>query len=236
MSATGYGIDSKADNALACSDYYGLVVGGDLDLSGGSVNGKIAYGGDAKLENFTASCGVWEYPDSIEAPVDFVELEAALTGYSIAFSQYPTNGAAIVSGNTLTLTGTDPELNVFSVTADQLSNNIVIDCPEGSSVIVNVSGDTVIWQGVGFQLPDGASCRGGTSDWCTRILWNLYEAETLTLSGIGVQGSILAPYATLTAESGGGNVDGQVIVEYLYGGIEFHPYYFTGCLELPIEI
>lgn len=237
LTAYGYGIDSKADIDKDCGDYFGLVVGGNLDLTGGSVNGKIAYGGEAVLENFTATCGVWKYPDSVDAPVDFVELEQALTGYSIAFSLYPINGTAIVSGSTLTLSGTDPFLNVFSVIADQLNNNIVISCPDGSSVIVNVSGENVVWSGVGFQLPDGgASCRGGSSDWCYRILWNLYEAEELTLSGIGVQGSILAPYATLTEASGGGNVDGQIIVEYLYGGIEFHPYYFTGCLELPIEI
>jgi choice-of-anchor A domain-containing protein len=234
LTAEGYGIASK-DNLPCTSDDFSLVVGGDLILTGGSVgDGRIAYGGEATLSNFTAPCGTWKYPDSIEPPVNFVELEASFKGYSIAFTQYPINGT--VSG-ALTLTGTDPALNVFSITAEQLmnANQIKFVSPDTSSIIVNVSGDTIDWSGAGFILPDGGnSCRGGTSDWCHRILWNMYEATLLNLSGIGVQGSILAPYATL--DGGGGNVDGQVIVEYLFGGIEYHPYFFNGCLELPMEV
>ncbi len=240
----GYGIDSKADNDVNCTDVYGLVVGGNVCLEGGGLgNGMVAYGGSADISNFTGPCGYWKYPDSIDAPVDFIALEQALKGYSVAFTQYPVNGTAILSGGSLTLTGTDPVLNIFSITAAQLSSTsqVTISAPEESSVIINVTGDPIVWQGVGFQLPDGtASCRGtGEVDgsdtevgWCQRILWNMPDCTSLTLSGIGVQGSILAPYATLTSDSGGGNVDGQIIVEYLYGGIEFHPYYFTGCLEL----
>jgi choice-of-anchor A domain-containing protein len=56
----------------------------------------------------------------------------------------------------------------------------------------------------------------------------MHEATTLQLSGMGVQGSILAPYATI--DGGGSYVDGQVMVESLKGGNEYHPYFFTGCL------
>jgi choice-of-anchor A domain-containing protein len=242
LTANGYGIASK-DNETCTSDQYSLVVGGDITLSGGSIgDGKVAYGGDASLDNFTAACGSWKFPDSIDPPVDFVELEATLKGYSIAFTQYPVNGT--VTGS-LVLTGTDPKLNVFSITGDQLgsASQIRLVAPDESSIIVNVSGTDIMWSGAGFILPDGqASCRGASTEadpqllsgWCHKILWNMYEATTLTLSGIGVQGSILAPYATL--DGGGGNVDGQVIVEYLFGGIEYHPYFFSGCLELPMDL
>jgi len=228
---SGYGIANKDPYMPADCSEYALVVGGDLTLNGGSVgSGKIAYGG-AYIPGsgaFNPPCGIWH-----ETPVDFPTLEATLTGYSIAFAQYPQNGQVTYANGSLSLVGTDLELNVFYVTAEQLNSNIFISAPDSSSVIVNVSGTDVIWQGVGFTLPDGASCRGGTSDWCHRILYNLYEAQTLTVSGVGVQGSVLAPYATMTADSGGGNIDGQLIVEYLYGGIEYHPYFFTGCLMLP---
>lgn len=232
--AEGYGIASK-DNVGCNSDDYSLVVGGDVILRGGSIgNGRIAYGGDATLENFTAPCGSWKFPDSIDAPVDFEELKNTLKGYSIAFTQYPINGTVTSS---LILTGTDTILNVFSITGEQLesANQITIIAPGESSVIVNVSGLEINWGGAGFILPDGgASCRGDTSTWCHRILWNLYEATILNISGIGIQGSVLAPYATL--DGGGGNVDGQVIVEFLYGSIEYHPYFFSGCLKLPIQL
>jgi choice-of-anchor A domain-containing protein len=242
LTANGYGIASK-DNETCESDQYSLVVGGDITLSGGSLgDGRVAYGGNASLDNFTVPCGSWKFPDSIAPPVDFVELEATLKGYSIAFTQYPVNGTLTGS---LVLTGTDPKLNVFSITGDQLgsANQIRFVAPEESSIIVNVSGETIDFSSKGFILPDGqASCRGAStaddpqllSGWCHKILWNMYEAATLTIDGIGVQGSILAPYATL--DGGSGNVDGQVIVEYLFGGIEYHPYFFSGCLELPMDL
>ncbi len=223
----GYSIGSREE--ADCSRW-DLVVGGDLTATGGSVNnGKIAVGGTfINGSGFTASCGVFEG----ETPVNFEELEARMIAYSEAMAAYPANGEVLIQYDTLYLTGTDPELNVFSVTATELANNLTLDVPEGSSVIVNVSGTEVIWSGKGFELPDGGmACRGETSDWCHSIMYNMYEATSLELSGIGVQGSILAPYATFNGS--GGNVDGQLIVRNLYGGIEFHPYFFSGCLLLP---
>ena len=99
-------------------------------------------------------------------------------------------------------------------------------------MIINVSGTELTWHGQGFRLPDGgAACRGGTSVLCSQIVWNMPEMTSIELSGIGVQGSIYAPYATLTGT--GGNVDGQVVVREFFTGIEFHPYFFTGCLITP---
>jgi choice-of-anchor A domain-containing protein len=59
----------------------------------------------------------------------------------------------------------------------------------------------------------------------------MYEATSVYMSSIAVQGSVLAPYATV--DGGGGNIDGQLICKYLKGGLEYHPYFFTGCLLLP---
>jgi choice-of-anchor A domain-containing protein len=197
-------------------------------MSGGSSNGKIAYGTTVSIGGAGAPCGTWK-----AKPVDFPAVEAKLKEYSAAFKAYPANGTVVANGG-LTFTGTNATLNVFNVTAAQLgsASQLKFSAPDKSSIIVNVSGTTVLWAGAGFILPDGgASCRGGTSAWCHRILYNMYEATTLQLSGIGVQGSILAPFATM--DGGGGNVDGQLIVEYLKGGIEYHPYFFTGCLIFP---
>jgi hypothetical protein len=33
----------------------------------------------------------------------------------------------------------------------------------------------------------------------------------------------------------GGNVDGQLIAAELIGGIEYHSYFFSGCLLLPVK-
>jgi choice-of-anchor A domain-containing protein len=222
----GYGVASKETAIINCSDW-GLVVGGSLVMNGGSVNGKIAYGTTATYNNSGATCGVWK-----AKPVDFPTVEAKLKAYSQAFRYYDKNiGVVTASNGSLVLTGTSTSLNVFNVTAAQLNANIKIVAPEGSSIIVNVSGTVINWVGVGFSMPDGSVCRGGTSDWCHRILWNMYEAKTIYLNGIGVQGSVLAPFATV--DGSGGNIDGQLVCEYLKGSIEYHPYFFTGCLILP---
>lgn len=223
----GYAIGSK--NEKDC-DSYSLVVGGDLSGSGNANNGKIWVGGsyDASV-NFT-DCGI---SDEQPGPVDFVALEQKMVGISLALAAYPANGTVTDPSGALTFTGTDANMNVFEVTAEQIeaANEIVIDVPLSSTVIINVSGEELIFSGKGFRLPDGVSCRGGDTDFCAQVVWNMPDMEVLQASGIGIQGSVYAPHAAFSGN--GGNVDGQLVVRTLTGGIEFHPYYFNGCLILP---
>lgn len=227
LTTAGYSIGSSESAGLTCSDY-GLAVGGNVTGSVVVGNGKVGVAGvnnqttTPRQENNADPCGITK-----TLPAGFASLPATFTGYSTAFKNYTANGT--VSGS-VKFTGTNA-LNVFNVTGAQLTSasQVEFSLPAGSSAIVNVSGTTISWHGVGFLMPDGTkSCRGGTSDWCHRIMWNFYEATTIDLGGIGVQGSILAPYATQSGS--GGNVDGQVIVKNLTGGIEYHPYFFSGCL------
>jgi choice-of-anchor A domain-containing protein len=224
----GYAVNTTAlPELMMTCDEYALVVGGNITGDPIVPHGSVAYGGTF-TGSFSGACGIFH-----KTPVDFVALEARFKGYSAAFRAYPTNGTAELSFGNLVLTGTDTKLNVFSVTSAQLSSTTQLQLivPANSSVIVNVSGTVVTWGG-GFVMPDGGvSCKTGTSSWCHRILYNMYEATTVTMTGIGVQGSVLAPYATV--DGGGGNIDGQLICEYLKGGLEYHPYFFSGCLKLP---
>ena len=57
----------------------------------------------------------------------------------------------------------------------------------------------------------------------------MYQATSVYMTGIAIEGSVLAPLATLKGD--GGHIAGQVIVQYLTGGLEYHPYYFAGCLK-----
>jgi choice-of-anchor A domain-containing protein len=225
----GYSVGTA--EATDCTSY-DLVVGGSLVGSPVVKNGSVYVNDVAYSGSADSPCGVFTPPTA--SPVDFADLEKELVGISLALAAYPANGS-VVEGATLRFTGDDPVLNVFNVTTAQLqtASKISIETPPESTVIVNVSGTTLTWNGVGFRLPDGgAACKGGTTTLCSQIVWNMPEVTELTLGGVGVQGSIFAPYATFTGD--GGNVDGQVIVRHLLGGIEFHPYFFTGCLELPI--
>lgn len=217
---------------------YDLVLGGDVvNISGGSVNnGAIAYSTinpEANSPNFSnvgAPCGT-HLMDPL--PIDLEALEVQMQRYSKAMSEAPSTGTVDGSG-TLTLTGaTSGDYIVFNLTADQLATASSIEfegIPDDMPVIVNVGGEVIQWNGVGFSY-NGAQtqCKSNTGlTICDQIVWNFYEATELHFSGIGVQGSVLAPYATL--DGSGGMVDGQVIVQNLYGQLEYHPFFFNQCL------
>jgi len=68
------------------------------------------------------------------------------------------------------------------------------------SVIINVSGKNCHVTNVGFVDTPSID----------KLIWNLYEAETLEFAGAGLEGALLAPYANLTGLSG--RILGQVIV------------------------
>jgi choice-of-anchor A domain-containing protein len=203
---------------------YALVVRGD-------VTGALVYGGKAvssgTISNSTdQDCG-WASRGTA-LPVDFDLLETQVNNLSTSLSKLATNGT--ISGS-LTLTGKDPTLNVFNITAAQLNTTQVnVNFPAGSSVVVNVSGTTVNWS-------NGSVCLNGNcsdSSQADYVMWNFYEATSITAGGIAIEGSILAPLATLKGD--GGHISGTIIVQYLTGGLEYHPYYFSGCLRVPVVL
>lgn len=219
-----YSVNATTPPATTCSEF-ALIVGGNISGDPYVRNGKAAYGGTLS-GNFSGDCGI--YHTSV---LDFVAIGAQIKTYSAALSALPANGTVTTSGGYLVLTGTSTSLNVFNLTAAEITaSHLSFVASPGSTILVNISGTTANWAGKGFKLPDGTgTCKAGTSSWCHNILYNFYEATSLMVTGIGVQGSILAPNATF--DGGGGNVDGQVFVNYLKGGVEYHPYLFTGCLK-----
>ena len=213
-----------------------LVVGGDLTM-GGQANGLIWVGGEFISGN--PKCGgVLSDPP---APVDFPLVQETLTAYSQLLSSYPANGT-VTNLWGLVFSGTDENTNVFSIDGADLlaSNGITISVPLSSTVIINVSGISGgIVQG-STTLPDGVVCGSGSvqlDDFCNKLIWNFYEAQTVTIGSHAVQGSVLAPFAVLT-NSGSGQINGTVIVNSLNitDCIEMHPHYFNGCLCLGGEL
>ena len=216
-----------AKDTLDCNRY-SLVVGGNISIAGGSINGgKSAYGGtSASVSSVSFACGGL----TRGKPVDFALLKAQVETLSTKLSQLPSNGTVSKDGSgALVLTGTDKTLNVFNIDASQLGA-VNVNFPAGSAVVVNVSGTTANWTGASVCLNGQCS----DSDQATNVVWNFYEATSVSASGIAIEGSVLAPFATL--DGGGGHIAGQVIVRYLKGGLEYHPYYFDGCITWPTSV
>src|SRR5690606_19179092 len=128
-----------------------LVVGGSLTGSPIVHNGATAYG---TMEVNGASFGCDARQD---APVDFDTLRRDIEAYSAGLAGYDPSGRVESAHANLRLVGSEPALNVFALTAGELAQarSFQIDVPEGSSVLVNVSGKDVTWTHCGFVMPDG---------------------------------------------------------------------------------
>ena len=115
----------------------------------------------------------------------------------------------IAYGN-ITLKGIDPTVNVFYLPSSAFVNaySITINVPSSSTVIINVSGSSVSIQNMGITNYGEAG-----------LLWNLYEATSFYATSVGLQGSVLAPFANASL---GGNIVGTLIAETVNSTNEFH--------------
>jgi choice-of-anchor A domain-containing protein/uncharacterized repeat protein (TIGR01451 family) len=173
-------------------------------------------------------------------PIDFAAAFAHLRATSATWAGAAATGTASLGtagGNTvLVLAGTDPTLNIFSVTPAQLAsgNGVAYDVPAGSNILVNVSGASVALQGQMWVKQAGSYQQANDSvmeSW-PGVLWNFPDATTVTMSfGSAWGGSILAPNAALTVSSVGHTI-GQVVAKSFSSDYETHQRLFpsTACL------
>ncbi|MBN1301910.1 MAG: choice-of-anchor A family protein [Melioribacteraceae bacterium] len=184
-----------------------LVVGRSLTFVSGAVyNGNVVYGTTTNLpqSNVTITNG-----NLIQDPnrIDFEAAGTYLKNLSSQLASYQTNGTTNYQWGGLYLEGSDPFLNVFHVSGSELTSahTLSISVPNGSVVVVNVDGDNIEW--TGGLIVNGTSVNN--------VLYNFYQATMITIVGIDVRGSILAPCATVDFQSG--VMHGQMIAKYLTG-------------------
>jgi choice-of-anchor A domain-containing protein len=199
-----------------------LVVGGNLTFAGGTVHhGNVAHGGTATLTNFSIPNGSTRRA----TPINFTTEGNTLKSRSTHFAGLPINGTTEVAGSkAITLRGSHAGLNVFNVTAADLAQatQLSFAVPATSSVIVNVTGSSATMQFFGFQL-NGADKR--------KVLYNFAQATVLTMQGIGIEGSVLAPKAAVRFDNG--QINGSLIGKSLNGTGQSNLSLFQGCLPIP---
>ncbi len=218
-----YSVGDKLDTLNGIQDV--LIVGNTLEFESGAIyNGNVVYGFLTNLPIYQVSINNGTLrKDSV---INFNSAETELKTLSNTFKNYTVNGTVEVSYNDLILTGTNPLLNVFSVTSNQISNttNFIINSPNGSVVLVNVSGTGADWKGGHVVY--------GTA--INNVLYNFYEAENLKISNVDIQGSLLAPYCDLDFPSG--LISGQVVVKNILGAGQFNWDKFLGNIPLDQKI
>ncbi|HMV67419.1 MAG TPA: choice-of-anchor A family protein, partial [Myxococcota bacterium] len=163
-----------------------------LDLSWGTLHGR-AYWGSA-----LGGSGV-DFPDGggfVHAtPFSLTAAGGRAEQFSTLLWLVPATGTTSFQYGTLTLTGARPGVNVFTVDAAWLAaaHTLNIDVPPGAAAIVNVQGASASMMNMGIFL------HGGTA---ARTIYNFYGTTRLDLAGVGVPGTILAPWADVTFDNG----------------------------------
>ena len=219
---TNYGVGTKLVDSNGTRD--DLIVGRNLTYNNGQVySGNIVYGNSARL----SSVGLPNGTSRQGTPLDFAAVQQTLLDRAAYWDGLAATGTTTFQYGGLTLTGNQSGLNVFAVNGANLSgaNSLNITIPTGATALINVSGASPSMQNFGISI------NGNTGDQPPgqeKVIFNFYRATSLTLGGIGVKGSILAPNATVTFSNG--HVNGHVIAKALSGGGELHYIRFTGCL------
>lgn len=204
-----YGLGTGLPNSDGTRD--DLIAGGDLDFTNGQVYaGNIVYGGAGNLE----SVGIPNGDERQESDVvDFATIRQDLVDKSALWGAATPNGTTRFRRGSLLLRGTSPETDVFTITADQLAHtrSLTIAAPPGATVLLNVTGADVRGQNFGLHLrgPDAG-----------HILWNFPQAQTLSLSGVGLKGAFLAPAAAFDFNNG--EIHGTVIAGLFSGNGQLH--------------
>lgn len=192
-----------------------MVIGGNLTWKGsgrvynngvGNGLGNIRVGGVADVN---APSVTFNQLNKGDLPFSFAAVEKMLQDKSSYWSTLTPNGNAENKWGTLTLSGTNSDLVVFSLNASELINGAnglntlkFKDIPSTATVLVNVVGKVVSMTNFGFDL-------GGLA--ATNILFNFVDAEVINMGGVGFNANILAPYATMNF--GYGQINGSVIAE-----------------------
>jgi choice-of-anchor A domain-containing protein len=214
VSFSSYSIGTAANNSAATDP--SLVVGGNLTAGNGQVNnGSIYVGGSYSGPGYnlnSAAGSVTQSGMGSSVPFNFAAAQSALTAKSTSYGALAGNGSSVLSSSTLTLTGTDSSLNVFHISAADLAaaSTLQINVAANSHVLINVSGTSVSLSNLGIF--DSATANN--------TLFNFYQATTLLLASVGINGTVLSPFADVNFSVG--QLNGPLIAKTFTGPGELH--------------
>jgi choice-of-anchor A domain-containing protein len=195
--------------------YYGnLIAGGSVSGVGDAVRFGMATGAVIK--------------GNAPMPVNFNGEREYLQELSTNLATLPANGTVKMQWGGLELKGDcTSSSQVFNVNGADLgvAHTFAVSCiPANATVLFNVSGQSVAIKSMGMQSLTAIR---------DKVLFNFPQATSLSMTSVGIEGSILAPFAQVNQPAG--RVDGQVIVKTWYsttnGYMSIHNRFFGGDLS-----
>lgn len=202
-----------------------LVSGGDIQYTNGQIfNGSVIAAGSTSGIG-TEVLGTMQPGSHVTPggtlPFDFQAEFNSLRAYSQQLAQLSATGTAEYKWGGTYLTGdceSDPQ--IFNVDGIELLNStsLVLDCiPESSTLLVNVLGDYAGLKNIGLAHMASRA---------ERTLYNFPSALSIELVWVGIEGSVLAPYADI--DNPRGFTNGTVIAKSWNGPMELHHVPFSG--------
>jgi choice-of-anchor A domain-containing protein len=214
ISISSYSVNYK--NGAQLYDGTGLVAGGDLNFTNGTIHGDVHVGGNytptqsGNIVNGNAYHG--------SQPIDFANEFDYLINLSSSLSGLENNGTADLLWSTMHLNAdVNSSVNVFSYTPNDMRYSdykLQGVSQDDSLTVINVSGKDVSMSWGNFAGSDRS-----IEDHSNLVIYNFFEAETLELRS-GFWGTILAPQADIIANSG--VINGQVIGQSWSGGMQIN--------------
>ncbi|MEJ2076038.1 MAG: choice-of-anchor A family protein, partial [Reinekea sp.] len=207
-----------------------LIAGGDITFPNGSVyNGDILAAGsidgiDASVVNAMAAGAT--VTGNAALPINFAEVQNELTQLSSDLAALQANTEAVYQWGGLYMTANcDANSQVFQLDGEQVlsanSFNVDLSCaPANATYIFNISGVSAGMTNMGLQSLEAVR---------DHVVYNFYEATSLTLQSIGVQGSVLAPLADL--ENPAGVIYGHLYANSWNGPMQINSVPFVGDLS-----
>lgn len=199
--------------------YYGnLIAGGSVAGIGDAVRFGMATGATIK--------------GNAPMPINFAGEREYLQELSTNLAALPVNGTVKMQWGGLELKGDCTSASqIFKVNGADLgtAHTFAVSCiPAGATVIFNVSGQNVNIKSMGMQSLTAMR---------DKVLFNFSQATSLSMASVGIEGSILAPFAQVNQPAG--RIDGQVIVKSwnstTNGYMSIHNRFFSGDLSAAIS-
>jgi choice-of-anchor A domain-containing protein len=195
-------------------------------------NSKLVTGGTSPINFSTLKTEMYSLTSQLAGlTANGVVCSVSSSGSIVSGGGCPTNptyynaSSQHYSPSWIVLYGTSATTNIFNITQAEFENNdnLDIEVPTGSTVIINVAGTSdTLQRNIYFQGVTVTDANAGY------ILFNFPTATTVTIDG-QFDATLLAPYASL---SGGNQMGGTFIAASIGSTGEVHYDAFTSTLPI----
>jgi choice-of-anchor A domain-containing protein len=189
--------------------------------SGSAPNGSISVAGRVTGSLQAAGSVRTEATPSIRTDMRWADDASSVWAQSASTAAVVVADSS-VANKTLRFEGQNTQVNVFSLTATQLASarKTQIRIPNGSMAIINVTGnsftaagsnDGTMWDGAAYTAYPAGSTSAIAEAYRTHVVWNFPTATTINVSGFKLEGTLLAPKASVS--TAGSEIYGSVFID-----------------------